>query len=125
MYRKKAAQCLAQGKKSEARECFTRCIDVTQKMAHDVIRALHDVGVDVLIAPYEADAQLTCLNKLNIAQIVITEDSDLILFGCKKVSANPNLIIGLGFISNLIFIFAGPVQTGLERQWELIGSGKN
>ncbi len=85
MYRKKAAQCLAEGKKNEARECFQRCIEVTQKMAHEVIRELHRIGVDVLIAPYEADAQLTCLNKMNIAQIIITEDSDLILFGCTKV----------------------------------------
>ena len=54
-------------------------------MALDVIKALHTIGVDVLVAPYEADAQLAYLNKINVAQIIITEDSDLILFGCKKV----------------------------------------
>ena len=37
------------------------------------------------MAPHEADAQLAYLNKINVAQIVITEDSDLILFGCEKV----------------------------------------
>ncbi len=46
---------------------------------------MHKLGVDVIIAPYEADAQLTYLSKANIAQVIITEDSDLILFGCKKV----------------------------------------
>lgn len=74
------------GKRAEAREYFQRCIDVTQKMAHEVIKALHDLGVDVIVAPYEADAQLTYLNKINVAQFVITEDSDLILFGCEKVN---------------------------------------
>ena len=54
-------------------------------MALDVIKALHKLGVDVLVAPYEADAQLAYLNKINVAQIVITEDSDLVLFGCEKV----------------------------------------
>jgi exonuclease 1 len=54
-------------------------------MALDVIKALHELGVDVLVAPYEADAQLAYLNKINVAQIVITEDSDLVLFGCEKV----------------------------------------
>jgi len=85
MYRKKAAQCLAEGRRNEARECFQRCIDCTPQMALDVIKALHAIGVDVLVAPYEADAQLAYLNKINVAQIIITEDSDLILFGCEKV----------------------------------------
>jgi exonuclease-1 len=46
---------------------------------------VHKLGVDVLVAPYEADAQLAFLSKTNIAQIIITEDSDLIPFGCEKV----------------------------------------
>lgn len=41
--------------------------------------------MDCVVAPYEADAQLAFLNKLGIAQAVITEDSDLLAFGCKKV----------------------------------------
>ncbi|CAF0844666.1 unnamed protein product [Brachionus calyciflorus] len=85
MNRKKAAQCLAEGRKNEAREYFQRCIECTPKMALEVIKALHILGVDVVVAPYEADAQLAYLNKINVAQIIITEDSDLILFGCEKV----------------------------------------
>ena len=46
---------------------------------------MHAIGVDVLVAPYEADAQLAYMNKINLAQLIITEDSDLILFGCEKV----------------------------------------
>lgn len=37
------------------------------------------------MAPYEADAQLAYLTKSGLAQAVITEDSDLLAFGCKKV----------------------------------------
>lgn len=51
-----------------------------------IIKALQNLGVDILVAPYEADAQLAYLNKIDVAQIIITEDSDLILFGCEKVS---------------------------------------
>ncbi len=43
------------------------------------------MGVDVIVAPYEADAQLAFLSKVNIAQLIITEDSDLIVFGCEKI----------------------------------------
>lgn len=42
-------------------------------------------GVDCIVAPYEADAQLAYLTKCHLAQAVITEDSDLLAFGCKKV----------------------------------------
>lgn len=42
-------------------------------------------GVDCIVAPYEADAQLAYLTKAHLAQAVITEDSDLLAFGCKKV----------------------------------------
>ena len=85
MYKKKAAQLLLEGKRNEARECFQRCIECTPKMALEVIKACHELGVDCLVAPYEADAQLAYLNKINVAQFIITEDSDLILFGCEKV----------------------------------------
>ena len=46
------------------------------------------MGVDVLVAPYEADAQLAYLNISKIADYVITEDSDLVLFGCHHVRAD-------------------------------------
>lgn len=50
-------------------------------------------GVDCVVAPYEADAQLAYLTKSGLAQAVITEDSDLLAFGCKKVrSADPGCI---------------------------------
>ncbi|KAA0711085.1 Exonuclease 1 [Triplophysa tibetana] len=81
----KGKQLLREGKVSEARECFTRCVNITPSMAHDVIKAARARGVDCVVAPYEADAQLAFLNKLGIAQAVITEDSDLLAFGCKKV----------------------------------------
>ncbi|MGH0141377.1 UNVERIFIED_CONTAM: hypothetical protein FKN15_073630 [Acipenser sinensis] len=71
----KGKQLLREGKLSEARERFTRCINVARAR-----------GVDCVVAPYEADSQLAFLNKSGIAQVVITEDSDLLAFGCKKVA---------------------------------------
>lgn len=49
------------------------------------IQAARAQGVDCLVAPYEADAQLAYLNKTGMVQAIITEDSDLLAFGCKKV----------------------------------------
>ena len=42
-------------------------------------------GVECIVAPYEADAQLTYLQKEGIVDFVITEDSDMLVFGCKRV----------------------------------------
>ncbi|XP_058525752.1 exonuclease 1 isoform X1 [Ochotona princeps] len=81
----KGKQLLREGKVSEARECFARSINITHAMAHKVIKAARSQGVDCLVAPYEADAQLAYLNKAGIVQAIITEDSDLLAFGCKKV----------------------------------------
>nr|KAF6279765.1 exonuclease 1 [Myotis myotis] len=81
----KGKQLLREGKVSEARECFTRCVNITHAMAHNVIKAARAQGVDCLVAPYEADAQLAYLNKAGIVQAIVTEDSDLLAFGCKKV----------------------------------------
>ncbi|XP_021367143.1 exonuclease 1-like isoform X2 [Mizuhopecten yessoensis] len=85
MYRKKAAQMLREGKRAEARECLQRCIDISPEMALEVMNTCRARGIDCIVAPYEADAQLAFLCKQGIAQAIITEDSDLLLFGCKQV----------------------------------------
>lgn len=38
------------------------------------------------MAPYEADAQLAFLEREGLIDAIITEDSDLLVFGCKTVS---------------------------------------
>lgn len=83
--RKRAAELLRLGKTTEAYSQMRRCIDVTHEMALRLIKECRLRNIDCIVAPYEADAQMAFLNKLDIAQYVITEDSDLTLFGCKKI----------------------------------------
>lgn len=63
------------------------------------VQAARARGVDYVVAPYEADAQLAYLNKTGIVQAIITEDSDLLAFGCKKVMKT----INSSYISRYIF----------------------
>jgi exonuclease-1 len=42
-------------------------------------------GLECIVAPYEADSQLAYLNKRGYVDFVITEDSDLLLFGAKSL----------------------------------------
>jgi exonuclease 1 len=41
--------------------------------------------VDYVVAPYEADAQLAYLERIGLVDGIITEDSDLLVFGCQRV----------------------------------------
>lgn len=83
--RKRAAELLRLDRANEARNYLKQCIDVTHEMALALIKECRQMGVDCIVAPYEADAQLAYLNSSKIADFVITEDSDLVLFGCNKI----------------------------------------
>ncbi|KAG7095376.1 hypothetical protein E1B28_006133 [Marasmius oreades] len=75
----------AQGNHSAARECYTKAVDVTPQMAFQLIKALRAENVKYVVAPYEADAQLAFLEKKGLVSAILTEDSDLLVFGCKTV----------------------------------------
>ncbi|OCH88416.1 PIN domain-like protein [Obba rivulosa] len=75
----------AQGKHSQAREYYVKCIDVTPQMAYQLIKALRAESVPYVVAPYEADAQLAYLERIGLVDGIMTEDSDLLVFGCKTV----------------------------------------
>ncbi|KAJ8665103.1 hypothetical protein QAD02_006765 [Eretmocerus hayati] len=83
--RKRAAELIKMGKSFEGKNLLRRSLDVSHKMALEVIKACQAHNIDCIVAPYEADAQLAYLNISGIADVVITEDSDLTLFGCKKI----------------------------------------
>ncbi len=54
----------------------------------DILRCL---DIEYIVAPYEADAQIAYLVREGIADFAISEDSDLITFGC------PRLVMKLSF----------------------------
>ncbi|XP_026465031.1 exonuclease 1-like [Ctenocephalides felis] len=83
--KKRAQELLKLGKGYEARSFLRRCVDITHEMALNLMKECRKRNIDCIVAPYEADAQLAFLNVNNIAHIVITEDSDLTLFGCTKI----------------------------------------
>lgn len=84
--RREGMQLLRLGKRNEAIGYFNKCVDITPEMAARVLKEYHKLNIDCIVAPYEADAQMAFLNINGIADFVITEDSDLLVFGCNKVS---------------------------------------
>ncbi len=53
------------------------------------MQALKAEGVEYVVAPYEADAQMTYLAITGRVHAVITEDSDMLPYGCPRVCLSP------------------------------------
>lgn len=71
------------GKTSLARLELQKAVDVTPEMAGQFIEKLKNLGVKYLVAPYEADAELVYLERKGIIDAILSEDSDLLVFGAK------------------------------------------
>ena len=76
---------LARGNLAVAETYLQRALDVTPHMALEVIRELRKAGVAYCVAPYEADAQLAYLSRRELVDVVITEDSDLVVYRAKRI----------------------------------------
>ena len=73
------------GKPSQAHLELQKAVDVTPEMARQLIEELKKTGVQYVVAPYEADAQLAYLERKGIIQGILSEDSDLLVFGVKML----------------------------------------
>lgn len=83
--RKAGLELLKAGKPSQAHLELQKAIDVTPEMARHLIEELKKTGVPYVVAPYEADAQMVYLERQGIISGIISEDSDLLVFGCKRL----------------------------------------
>lgn len=81
----KAQGFLEKGDEREARKYFSRAIKITKEMIYNAIDLCRQMKVDFILAPYESDAQIAFLVKNSYAHLAISEDSDLIAYGCQKV----------------------------------------
>lgn len=83
--KKLAMELLKAGKPSQAAQEFQKCIDITPEMASTVIQQLKQMGIPYVVAPYEADAQLVYLERQGLINGIISDDSDLLVFGAKRL----------------------------------------
>ncbi|MCJ1351701.1 MAG: Rad2 nuclease [Icmadophila ericetorum] len=71
------------GKPSQAHLELQKAVDVTPEMARQLIEELKKNNIQFVVAPYEADAQLVYLEKKGVIQGILSEDSDMLVFGAK------------------------------------------
>lgn len=84
-YRDIGMEHMNRGQHRKAQQCFSRAIDVNPYMAFQLIQQLQQNNIEFIVAPYEADAQLAFLSLNGFVSAVISEDSDLLAFGCSLV----------------------------------------
>ena len=76
-------ELLKMGKTSQAHLELQKSVDVTPEMARMLIEELKHHNIQYIVAPYEADSQLVYLERHGIIQGILSEDSDMLVFGAK------------------------------------------
>lgn len=84
-HREKAQALWRQGSTVAAMEYYQRAVDITPDIAHQLVQELQRRSIQYVVAPYEADAQCAYLVHQGIVDVVMTEDSDLLTYGCQHV----------------------------------------
>ncbi|KAK4157688.1 hypothetical protein C8A00DRAFT_39968 [Chaetomidium leptoderma] len=78
-------ELLRAGKPAQAHSELQKAIDVTPEMARHLIEELKKAEVPYVVAPYEADSQLVYLERQGLISGIVSEDSDLLVFGAKRL----------------------------------------
>jgi exonuclease-1 len=83
--RRVGLELLKLGKTSQAHLELQKAVDVTPEMARLLIEELKHHNIQYVVAPYEADSQLAYLERNGIIDGILSEDSDLLVFGAKSL----------------------------------------
>jgi len=76
-------ELLRLGKTQQAQQELQKAVDVTPEMARQLIDELKRNHIQYVVAPYEADSQLAYLERQQKIDAILSEDSDLLVFGAK------------------------------------------
>lgn len=78
------------GNRKAAWKEFMKAAGVTPEMAKAIMMELDRKRVKYVVAPYEADPQMVYLEKIGLVDGILSEDSDLLVFGCRKLITKLN-----------------------------------
>jgi exonuclease-1 len=81
----KAVAAEEAGDSRAARRFYAQSCSVTHKIRYELIKTCKQAGIAFLVAPYEADAQMARMAHTGSVDLVITEDSDTLAYGCPRV----------------------------------------
>lgn len=87
---KKANDLIKSGNRKLAWKEFMKAAGVTPEMAKSIMVELDIRKVKYVVAPYEADPQMVYLEKVGLVDGILSEDSDLLIFGCNRLITKLN-----------------------------------
>lgn len=89
-YKRMALEAKANKNNKLAFSYFQKACDVSPEMAKSLIDVFKSKAIKYIVAPYEADSQMVFLEKIGLVEGIISEDSDLLIFGCKTLITKLN-----------------------------------
>ena len=75
-----ALKLMNEGDHPKAMEAMKKSVTVSHDMAVALMKKCREKNFNYLISPYESDSQLTYLQKIDIIDFIMSEDSDLLVF---------------------------------------------
>ncbi|KAK6462989.1 PIN domain-like protein [Scheffersomyces coipomensis] len=82
---RKAQEYEKNNKSSLAWKEYMKAACVTSQMAKSLMVEFDNHKIKYVVAPYEADPQMVYLEKIGLVDGILSEDSDLLIFGCNKL----------------------------------------
>jgi len=76
------------GEEERVRSLSSRINYITREIIDDSVRLLKLMGIPVIMAPSEGEAQASMLNRIGLVNGVVSQDYDCLLFGAKIVLRN-------------------------------------
>ena len=97
----KGVELLKAGRETEAKAALGKAVSVAPWMATLLIEQLRRLDVPFVVAPYEADPQLAFLVREGHCAAAISEDSDLLAYGCPRTLYKLDAEAGTGELIDL------------------------
>jgi len=82
---KQAEELVEKGQKDEARRVMAQPAQITFDVIKGLIKVCRERGIEYIVSLYEADAQIAHPLQHQLADFAVSEDSDLLAYGCSKV----------------------------------------
>lgn len=90
VHKREALQAHDAGNSRLAFTSFQKACDVSPELAKSLIEEFKAHGIKYIVAPYEADSQMVLLEKMGEVDAIISEDSDLLVFGAQRLLTKLN-----------------------------------